>query len=95
MEELWLVGSRKISSLEGLKNNLELRKLIIENLGDIESLSPLKNLLKLEMVIFLGSTNIVDGDLSVLNDLPLLKNVGFKNRKHYSHTRDYFEEKYK
>ncbi len=67
------IGSvKEIGSLPGLK------KLNINNDGDIESLEPLKNLNRLESVLFYESTNIVDGDLSPLLRQKILLACRFK-----------------
>jgi hypothetical protein len=38
--------------------------------------------------LFYESTNVLDGDLSPLKDLPKLKHVAFMERPHYSLTRE-------
>lgn len=81
---------RKIRSIEEISQLVNLRELYLDNLGDIKSLSPLGSLNQLKRLTFVESTNIVDGDLSVLQRLPNLELVAFQNRKHYSHRREQF-----
>ena len=61
-----------------------LRELLVLDCGPIESLAPLRGV-PLETLFFYESTNIRDGDLGVLLDLPHLKGTAFADRRHYSH----------
>lgn len=90
LEELEVHTCRSIASITEIQNLIKLRKLYLNNDGDIESLRPLDKLEHLEAVIFYESTNIVDGDLTPLLSLKNLAQVSFKNRKHYSHRREDF-----
>src|SRR2546421_11868473 len=56
--------------------------------GKIPSLSFLRGLDALEGFVPGGSTVVVDGDMSVLLDLPKLNWVTFTERRHYTHTSD-------
>ena len=85
LEELRIDTSRKLTSIAEVSNLTNLRILDITNCGDIESLKPLRKLHNLEECYILQSTNIVDGDLSVLKTLPKLREHSFAERKHYSH----------
>lgn len=62
-----------------------LRILLLGDLGDIASIRPLSRLKKLERLFLIETTNVVDGELSPLLDLPRLKHVDFLDRPHYSH----------
>ncbi len=75
---------RSIEEIAGLKN---LRRLLLIDDGEIESLSPLAEATSLEELYFYGTTNIADGDLSPLLELPRLREVSFQDRRHYSTTR--------
>lgn len=75
---------RNISPLGGLHL---LREVHLCNDGDIETLGPLRRLEKLEVLLFYESTNVLDGDLSVLQSLAKLQHVVFMGRPHYSHGR--------
>jgi hypothetical protein len=75
---------KNISILDEVQDLDKLKVLEFANCGDIESLRPLRNLKSLEHVIFYESTNILDGDISVLKYLPNLKDVRFQNRRHYN-----------
>lgn len=77
----WCKAFKKIDEI-GKLTNLE-----VLNLGfcrEIESLAPLKSLKKLKVFHFYDSTNILDGDLTVLKKLPNLREVSFQDRKHYN-----------
>lgn len=71
-----------------------LKALFLLNTGDIETLRGVEKLTKLEQLVFDESTNILDGDLSPIFELPALKNISFRNRGHYSHRREDFGELY-
>ena len=85
LEELNLDTCRAISSINEVAALISLRRLYLNNGGDIESLKPLKKLELLESVLFSESTNIIDGDLSLLLSLKNLNKIAFKKRRHYSH----------
>ena len=91
LEELTIHTCRKIYSIDELGYLCKLRKLVLNNDGDIESFKPLARLTGLELVVFCESTNVMDGDLSALLTQKKLPGVSFQNRKHYSHRREEFE----
>jgi len=88
LENLTVSTCRKITSVEKIEPLTNLRNLDLDNDGDIASLRPLERLNELERIGFDTSTNILDGDMTVLIGLPKLKRVAFQNRKHYTHTRE-------
>jgi Leucine-rich repeat (LRR) protein len=85
LEELEIDTCRKIQTIDEIGCLSKLRKLQLDNCGDIESLKPLAKLTELELVGFVESTNILDGDLSPLLKQKKLSRVAFRDRKHYSH----------
>jgi len=54
--------------------------------GDIESIDFATALESLETMGLMGGTNVLDGDLSGLLKLPVLRFAGVDKKKHYSHT---------
>jgi|GEM_PF-2212316 hypothetical protein len=88
LKDLAISGCKNIVDVSPIENLKNLTTLILENLGEIASIRPLANLFGLERFGFAGSTNIRDGDLAILVGLPNLKTAAFRNRKHYSHTRE-------
>ncbi len=90
LEELNLSGCRKIKSIEELRRCSHLKRLFLDNNGEIESLRPLESLAALEVITFVGTTKIVDGDLSPLKRLGNLAGIAFQNRRHYTHKREEF-----
>lgn len=86
LESVELTGatpaSPVLSRLTGLKD------LRLINAGKLSSLSFLRGLDKLETFAPGEGTVIEDGDLSILLELPALKQVMFTNRRHYSHKAD-------
>ncbi|HET6881834.1 MAG TPA: leucine-rich repeat protein [Pirellulales bacterium] len=69
-----------------------LRSLDFSNCGAIGSIAALRDTPDLEEFLFSESTNVLDGDLSPMASLPKLRCHAFRDRKHYSHTSDYFDE---
>jgi Leucine-rich repeat (LRR) protein len=72
---------RRIDEISALTN---LEWLDLSNNGRIETIKPLARLKKLKKLLLIESTNIVDGDLSVLLTLPNLRDVSFGERRHYN-----------
>lgn len=65
---------------------------MLADLGEIASLRPLAWLTKIEKLFLVESTNVADGDLSPLMELPHLDHVSFLDRPHYSPTSADFPE---
>ncbi len=87
VQHLVIHTCRKVGNISPLQALREIRELHLNNCGDIKSIQVLRNLKNLEKFLFYESTNVLDGDLSVLEKLPRLKVVAFKERPHYSHKR--------
>lgn len=85
--QLEVTDSRRIKDISPLANLHKLEELHLNNDGEIETLKPIAGLKHLRVVLFYESTNILDGDLSVLKGLPKLENVALMERRHYSHKR--------
>jgi len=81
---------RNISNIEPVKYLSKLRKFRLVDCRRIESLKPVAELMNLEEIAFYESTNIVDGDLSSLKNLPNLKNVYFRDLRHYNYRMEDF-----
>ncbi|PWR25710.1 hypothetical protein DKG74_01750 [Zavarzinia aquatilis] len=79
---------RGISSVKELALSTALKRVNLNNLGAIDTLKPLRALPEVEMLNFVESTNITDGDIAVLAEFPMLKICGFMNRRHYNMTRE-------
>ncbi len=92
LEECEIKNCSSLTSINEIANLDKLKKLQICDNRDIDSLKLLEKLNKLEMVLFTGSTKIVDGDLSPLLKLKNLSIVSFQNRRHYSHKRSHWGE---
>lgn len=84
LEILNIDTCRKLISISEVENLSKLQRLQLTNCGDVDSLHPLEGLSQLEELYFYESTNILDGDISPLNNLPKLGTLSYKNRKHYS-----------
>jgi hypothetical protein len=64
-----------------LKN---LKMLILDNQGEIETLEFLRNHPSLEGIGLVGNTKILDGNLSVLLEVPKLKGLTFDDKRGYN-----------
>ena len=82
---LTISGSKLLSNLDFVRNLHNLEVLVVSDNGDIQSLEPLSNLKSIKALSFAGSSDIKDGDLSILEKLPNLAMLMFRERKHYSH----------
>jgi internalin A len=92
LEELVLPASLRVLAVESCKkltsldavSGLSLSRLKVANCGDIESLAPLRGMSSLEEFLAWESTRVLDGDLSVLLDLPRLRLIGMQDRTSYT-----------
>jgi hypothetical protein len=85
-------GCRRITDVSPLANLRQLKRLLLCNDDGIETIRPLAALGHLEEFLFYESTNVLDGDLTVLRALPKLRHVAFMDRRHYSHRRADFPQ---
>lgn len=85
LEWLELSTCRKVRDVSPVAALHRLRVLLLGDLGEIASIRPLSRLEKLERLFLIESTNVLDGDLFPLLDLPRLEHVDFLDRPHYSH----------
>jgi hypothetical protein len=87
LRKLQLSNCPNISDIDavGELNNLEL--LIMENCGKIKNINCLRNCGNLKRLLLIGTTSVKDGDLSVIEKLPKLKDVRLSEQKHYNLTR--------
>jgi Leucine-rich repeat (LRR) protein len=88
LHELEINGCKRIHDISELAGLVNLRRLQLNDDGPIESLGPIAGASQLEELLFYESTNVRDGDLSVLRGLAYLRNVSFQNRRHYSNRRE-------
>ena len=91
LHRVFIHGCKQIEELHPLMYLKNLRILNLDNMGRIPSIKFLQPLKQLEEFYMGGSTNVVDGDLKVLQNLRekgSLKKTIFTNRKHYSHTKE-------
>jgi hypothetical protein len=87
ISSLELRNCKKIHDLSPLSKLENLERLELDSCGEIASLHPLLGLQRLSSFGFSGTTNIADGDVSCLLEIPGLKSVIFSNRRHYNITR--------
>lgn len=81
--DLWLEVCHRVDTLDDITPLTRLRHLTIADCGRIDSLTPLRGLIALQTLYAWDRTNIADGDLSPLLDLPELREVRFQSRRHY------------
>jgi internalin A len=80
LDVLAIEGSKQLGELATVPT---LTTLKAANCGDIASLAPLRGLDRLQEFFAWESTRIVDGDLSVLLELPRLRAIGMRDRREY------------
>lgn len=85
LEWLNIDGCKKISKIDEVSELTNLKFLQFRDVGEIECIKPIHTLRNLEVLSFYGTTNIVDGDLEVIESLDRLSLVGFNNKRHYTH----------
>ncbi|PWQ95054.1 hypothetical protein [Leucothrix arctica] len=84
LKYLKLANCKRITAYDCLKFNTELLSLIIAKTSDIESLSILDGMKKLDYLSFGSGTKVVDGDLAVLYKLKSLRQCRYTNAQHYN-----------
>jgi hypothetical protein len=82
---------QNIQDLNEISKCKTIVKLHLNYLGRLQSLRFLKPCNSIDMLAFAG-TDIQDGDLSVLLEMPNLKRVGFLENSQYSHTPEQIRE---
>lgn len=87
LKELDIDTCKKITNLNGCEKLKNLEIINLDNCKEIDSLRLLKNCTKLKS-IFIGDSNIKDGDFSELLMLPYLIQFLFAERKHYTLNRE-------
>lgn len=84
LDEFHLAACRRIVDLSPVSCARSLRMLEVSDCGDIESLRPLKDLERLEVLWLFGTTEVIDGDLSPIAGLPRLRELRMQERRSYS-----------
>ena len=82
LRELQIEGCR-VGDLTPLDTLRGLRTLNASDCGYLASLAPMRGLFDLESLWLFGTTNVTDGDLSPIADLPMLQDFRMKSRRSY------------
>lgn len=88
LKTLEIESCKQIKSLSGIEALGNLKTLHLINCGKLPSLRPLAGMRELERFHFHDGTAILDGDLSVLLELPNLAVVSFADKRFYRPRRD-------
>lgn len=83
LRSLTIESSRGLGSLQPIGDLVDIKRLWLHNCGPINTLKPLEKLIQLREVTLSGNTKVIDGDLSVLRELPQLKTVCVVDQPHY------------
>jgi len=94
LEELEIQKCKNVSEVTEIFELKKLRRLLLLDMGKINTIIGIENLTELEYLFFYESTNIIDGDLSSIWKLNKLAKISFQNRRHYSHNREEFGHLY-
>ena len=81
--EFELEGCPRVEFLDPLTGLGDLRFVSVSDCGTIESFRPLGHLHRLEELHAWGTTVVSDGDLTPVAQLPMLREVRMRNRRHY------------
>jgi hypothetical protein len=92
LEALELEACPQVQDLTPVAALHGLRRIAIVDCKQVDSIAPLRGLRDLEVVALGGSTVIGDDDLSVLLDLPRLREVRVADRRSYRPRRSAIEE---
>ena len=82
LEDIHFNGST-LHSMESVRQLPSLRRILLSDCRHIESILALKECPELDDLIIYGSSNIRDGRIKWLLDMPNLKKVWIRPRKHY------------
>ncbi len=83
LRKLQFESCRKLTTLDDVAFASGVRYLNMGNCGDLESLTPIRNMQELRELFLYESTTFVDADISPLLELPKLTDLRLMNRKHY------------
>lgn len=83
IQKVMLENCRAIPDVTPVADLRTLTFLGFSECGDIPSLAPLAGLDRLEVLYAYGTTRVVDGNLSILLELPRLREVRMQDRRHY------------
>lgn len=83
LEVLELEACRGVDALDTVAGCRALTRFNASDCGDVASLEPLRDLARLRHLRLYGTTRVLDGDLSVLADLPVLEDLRMRSRREY------------
>lgn len=83
-----LENCKKVDDVSSLGELASLRDVVLTDCGKVKSLQPLAKCRLLESLTFAGDTNVEDGELTPLLEIPELKKMWFVDKRHYTHKRD-------
>jgi Leucine-rich repeat (LRR) protein len=92
LEGLEITHCSKIHDIAPIGQLKKLERLDLSNNGKLESLRPLISLKALRELYFCASTNVVDGNIELIEELPNISRISFQNRKHYNSNREGFPQ---
>lgn len=80
-------ANTKVPDLDFVPGTSRLRSLELDNSGDVASLQPLRHHPELKEITLIGTTRIVDGDMTPLFDLPQLRGLAVeRSYDNYTHS---------
>lgn len=91
LRKVQLDGCPNICDLKPISGARNLEELYVNDCGSIPSLAPINGMEKLMILAFGGGTNILDGKVSFLRNMPGLKDIRGVHRAHYDLNRDEFD----
>lgn len=91
LAEIRIENCKRFYSIDMLGELKLVKKIYLIDCGKIKTLQPISGCKQLQSILLIGSTIVVDGDMTPLLLIPTLKDVAFVDRRHYSHKCDYIE----
>ncbi|WP_344234778.1 hypothetical protein [Kribbella hippodromi] len=83
LRELHLEACKKVTTLDDIATCGDLEVLNLSDGATFPTAEPLRALTKLQDLLMSGSTKIQDGDLRPIADLPHLRELRMRSRRHY------------
>lgn len=88
LQALRIDTCKKLRELNVISFLTNLEELYLNNVGDIDSLKPIAANRKLKTLHFVESTNILDGNTALIQEMGI-EDYAFQNRRHYNFVYDH------
>jgi len=83
LRKIRIEGCPTVGRIDSVGGAAGLEELYLYDCGNIPSLAPISDLVNLRVLAIGGNTNIVDGKIGFLKEMPSLRDLRGAHRKHY------------